>query len=1033
MLEEHIEQSALEILKELGYEMLYGPDIGPVSSGGTGERERYEEVVLAGRLRAAIERLNPEMPEQAREEAVRKVLRESSPDQIADNHQFHLLLVNGVDVEYRREDGELRTEKVQLIDAEDASNNNFVAVNQFTIVHGEHNRRPDIVLFVNGLPLAVLEIKNAVDEHATLENAYNQLQTYKLQIPQLFRFNELLIITDGIDAEVGTLTSGIDRYTSWKTIDGEKELKGVPMLEVMLRGLCAPERILDVVKNFIVFHKDGEQSYFKVLAAYHQYWAVNKALRSTLSAVTEKHDGKAGVVWHTQGSGKSLSMVFYTGKLVGNKELKNPTIVVITDRNDLDDQLFETFGNCIDLLRQTPVQATTRQQLRELLTRESGGVVFATMQKFNPGEDEDMMPMLSGRENIIVMADEAHRTQYGLTAHIETKDGEAHTVYGYAKHLRDALPNASYIGFTGTPIDSDDRSTMGVFGNYIDIYDIEQSVKDHATVPIYYESRLIDLDINPEMTAQIDIDFEALTEGEELGHRGELAAKWAQLEAIVGNEKRVAHIAKDIVNHFENRLETLEGKGMIVCMSRRICVELYDAIIALRPEWHSKDDTEGFLKVVMTGSASDPAGWQQHIRSKERRKNLAKFVRKPNTPVKLVIVRDMWLTGFDAPSMHTMYLDKPMKGHNLMQAIARVNRVFGDKPGGLIVDYLGVAGALREALQTYTQSGGEGKPTLDIAEAVSTMKEKLEIVRALFHGIDYATYFHLPAREQMQMILDAQELILSREDGERRLAQYVTELSMSFALAMPDPKALNIRGEVAFFQAIKARLAKVTGKNMSDKNYENAIRQIVDRAIAPAGVVDIFAAAGLEKPELDLLSDDFMAEIRGMKRKNLALEALKQILSGEIKVRFAANVVKQRQFSEMLMQALKKYKNKSIEAAQVIEELIAIAKEMKDDTAQNAQLDMSSDEIAFYDALVSNGSAREVLGDTKLRDLARVLVQRVRNTISIDWSIRDSARARLRVEVKKLLREYGYPPDAEQIATELVLEQTERFVETSAT
>lgn len=1031
MTEDNIEQSALEILKELGYEVLYGPDIGPVSSGGTGERERYQDVVLVGRLRDAIKGLNPEIPEQAREEAVRKVLRESSPDQIADNRQLHLLLVEGMDVEYRRVDGEVRTEKVRLVDIENPANNDFVTVNQFTVTHGENNRRPDVVLFVNGLPIVVLEIKNAVDERATLENAYNQLQTYKLQIPQLFRFNELLIITDGIDAEVGTLTSGIDRFTSWKTIDGEKELKSVPMLEVMLRGLCAPERIVDVVRNFIVFHKDGEQSYFKVLAAYHQYWAVNRALYSTLSAVTEKHDGKAGVVWHTQGSGKSLSMVFYTGKLVGNEKLKNPTIVVITDRNDLDDQLFETFSNCIDLLRQTPVQATTRQQLRELLTRESGGVVFATIQKFTPGEDEDMMPMLSGRENIIVMADEAHRTQYGLTAHIETKDGEAHTVYGYAKHLRDALPNASYIGFTGTPIDSDDRSTMGVFGNYIDIYDIEQSVKDHATVPIYYESRLIDLDINPEMTAQIDIDFEALTEGEELSHRGELAVKWAQLEAIVGNEKRVAHVAKDIVNHFENRLEALDGKGMIVCMSRRICVELYDAIIALRPEWHSEDDTQGFLKVVMTGSASDPADWQQHIRSKERRKNLAKFVRKPNTPVKLVIVRDMWLTGFDAPSMHTMYLDKPMKGHNLMQAIARVNRVFGDKPGGLIVDYLGVAGALREALQTYTQSGGEGKPTLDIAEAVSTMKEKLEIVRALFHGIDYTIYANLPAREQMQMILDAQEVILSRDDGERRLAQYVTELSMSFALAMPDPKALMVRGEVAFFQAIKARLAKVTGKNISDKNYENAIRQIVDRAIAPAGVVDIFAAAGLEKPELDLLSDDFMAEIRGMKRKNLALEALKQIINGEIKVRFATNVVKQRQFSEMLMQALKKYKNKSIEAAQVIEELIAIAKEMKTDAVQNAQLDMNSDEVAFYDALVMNGSAREVLGDNKLRDLARVLVQRVRNTISIDWSIRDSARARLRVEVKKLLREYGYPPDAEQIATELVLEQTERFVETT--
>jgi type I restriction enzyme R subunit len=1027
MTEDHIEQSALEILKELGYEVLFGPDIGPE---GTKERERYQDVVLAARLHEAVGRLNPTLPEPAREEAVRKVIREISPDAIFDNRQFHLLLVDGVDVEYRRTDGELRTEKARLIDIENVRNNDFVAVNQFTVIHGENNRRPDIVLFVNGLPLVVVELKNAVDEHATLEGAYNQLQTYKLQIPQLFRFNELLIITDGIDAEVGTLTSGRDRFTAWKTIDGEKELKGVPMLEVMLRGLCAPEHILDVARSFIVFHKDGEQSYFKVLAAYHQYWAVNKALNSTLSAITEEHDGKAGVVWHTQGSGKSLSMVFYTGKLVGNEQLKNPTIVVITDRNDLDDQLFETFGNCIDILRQTPIQANTRRELREFLARESGGVIFATIQKFTPGEDEDMMPLLSDRENIIVIADEAHRSQYGFTAHIEMKDGEAHTVYGYAKHLHDALPSASYIGFTGTPIDLDDRSTLAVFGDYIDIYDIEQSVKDHATVPIYYESRLVDLDINRDMKSQIDEDFETLTEGEELNRRDALAAKWTQLEAIVGNEKRVAHIAKDIVEHFENRLEALDGKGMIVCMSRRICVELYDAIIALRPQWHSDDDNQGFLKVIMTGSASDPVEWQQHIRTKDRRKGLAKIVRKAETPVKLVIVRDMWLTGFDAPSLHTMYLDKPMKGHNLMQAIARVNRVHGDKPGGLIVDYLGVAGALRDALQTYTQSGGEGKPTFDISAAILALKEKLEIVRALFHGFDYSSYFTLGAREQMQMILDAQEHILSKEDGEERLAQYVTELGKAFALAASSNEALAVREEVAFFQAIKARLAKVTGKSMSDKDYENAIRQIVDKAIAPAGIVDIFAAAGLEKPQLDLLSDEFMAEIRGMKRKNLALEALKQILNDEIKKRFSSNVVKQRAFSDMLFVALKKYKNKSIEAAQVIEELIAIAKEMKVDLAENAALDMTNDEVAFYDALVMNGSAKEVLGDEKLRDLARVLVKRVRNTITIDWAIRDSARARLRVEVKKLLREYGYPPDAEKIATELVLEQTERFVET---
>lgn len=1011
MTEDKIEQEALKILESIGFLILHGPEIGP---DGSGERQ-YTDVVLQNRLAESITRINPDIPIAAQEEAIKRVIRSSSHDLIHDNHEFHKLLVDGVDVEYRNESGDVRTGKVWLVDFEHPANNEFVAVNQYTVMQADYHRRPDIVLFVNGLPLGVIELKDPTTESADIRSAFNQLQTYKQEIPSLFRFNELLIISDGIDAELGTISSDYERFTPWKTIEGEKEHAGVPMLEVLLSGVCDKARLLDMIRHFVVFERKDD-SYIKKIAAYHQYWAVQKALKQTYLATQADADHRIGVVWHTQGSGKTLSMAFYAGKLVLDPALSNPTIVVVTDRNDLDDQLFETFVHCADLFRQTPMQAENAKHLKELLHVAAGGVVFTTNAKFFPEHGSNDYPLLSDRRNIIVIADEAHRSQYNF-------------IDGFAKHIRDALPNASFIGFTGTPIEADDRSTPAVFGKYIDVYDIEQAVKDGATVPIYYESRLVELDIDDSMRDQIDREFEELTEAEELDRQEELKAKWAQLEAIVGNQKRLTKIAEDIVTHFENRLETMDGKGMIVTMSRRIAIELYKKLVELRPEWHAEADGEGFLKIVMTGSASDPLEWQQHIRNKERRKGLADAMKDPSSPFKLVIVCDMWLTGFDAPSMHTMYLDKPIKGHNLMQAIARINRVYKDKPGGLVVDYLGIAASLREALQTYTASGGKGTPTFDQAEAVAILKEKFEILQNIFINFPYVQYSSISTGAQLQLLLDAQDYILGLEDGEKRLRQHVAELSKAFALAVPHPDALAIREDVAFFQAVKARIGKLSEKGKTDADYGAAIRQIVDKAIAPAGVVDIFEAAGLERPNLSILSDEFLAEIRGMKRKNLAVEALQKLLNDEIKIKFATNAIKSRSFIEMLEKALKRYRNNAIEAAQVIEELIGIAHDIKKADREAEELGLGSDELAFYDALVSHGTARSVMGDEKLRELARLLVQRVRNNVGVDWTLRESARARLRIEVKRLLREYGYPPDMEQMATDLVVEQASLFGE----
>lgn len=1029
MTEDKIEQGMLDTLAQMGWEIISGPTIGP---DGTAERQ-YDEVVLKERLKFYLAKINFTLSQETIDAAATKIIRSVSSELFLDNRSFHNLLVSGIEVETRTPgSGELRTVNVALFDFKNIDNNEFLAVNQLTVIQDNINRRPDVVLFVNGLPLVVIELKNATDASADLQSAYNQIQTYKKQISNLFRFNELCVISDGLDARVGTITAPMERFTAWKTINGEREDGIVPELETLTRGVFDKTRLLDIIRNFIVFEKDNEDDnkFVKKVAAYHQYWAVNKALSRTAEASQPEADHRAGVVWHTQGSGKSLSMVFYAGKLISDPKLGNPTIVVVTDRNDLDGQLFSTFSGCKDLLRQDPRQAESRQHLRELLTRESGGVIFTTIQKFSPEDEEDTLPTLSDRTNIIVIADEAHRSQYGLKARV--RESDAKIVYGNAKYMRDALPNASYIGFTGTPIEREDKSTPAVFGEYIDIYDVQRAVEDRATVRIFYESRLIDLGMDSSTKEWLDKEVDSLLEGEELNRQDKLKAEYAQKEAIVGNSQRLELVAKDIITHFENRLSVLDGKGMIVAMSRQIAADLYEKIIAIRPEWHSDDDNQGAIKVVITGSASDEEKLQQHIRTKDRQKVIEKRIKKADDTLKLVIVCDMWLTGFDVPNMHTMYLDKPLKGHNLMQAIARVNRVYPGKEGGLVVDYLGVAAALRDALETYTESGGEGAPTLDIAEAVAEMKRRYEIVRDLFHGFNYMHYFNAEVGQQLQTILDAQEHILSLENGERRLKQHVTELSKAFSLAMPHPKAIRLREQVAFFQAIKARLDKIGDRTQggpTNGEYRMALKQIVDKAIAPVGVVDVFAAAGLEKPELSILSDEFLAEVRNMERKNMAAEALQKLLRDEIKVRFSKNAIKSDEFSKMLEAALTSYRNGTIEAAQVIEELIDIAGKMKTAVEDGAVEGLSDDEVAFYDALLANGSAQEVMKDEQLRELARLLVEKVRTNAGIDWTIRDNAQARLRVEVKKILNKYGYPPDQQALATNNILKQAELFAE----
>jgi len=932
-------------------------------------------------------------------------------------------------------------------------------MSQFTVIENKHERRPDIVLFVNGLPLVVIELKNPGAEQATLRAAFNQLETYKQEVPSLFAYNEILVISDGMQARFGTLTSGWDRFMPWRTIDGadlyrepgnDKQSEGVvqPGLVTLIRGMLAPARFQDYVLNFIAFEDTGvgTAGIAKKAAGYHQYHAVNQALASTLIACgiagapdarysrfveaeaadpfrvrepkteyeTRFGDRRAGVVWHTQGSGKSLSMVFYASKVIRHPAMENPTIVVITDRNDLDNQLFATFAANRQILRQTPVQAESRAHLRELLQVASGGVIFTTIQKFFPERKGDAYPLLSERRNIVVIADEAHRSQYDF-------------IDGFARHMRDALPNASFIGFTGTPIEKEDKNTRAVFGDYISIYDIQRAVEDGATVPIYYESRLAKIDLDEAEKPKLDEEFEEITETEEDEERKQrLRTKWASLEALVGAQKRLRLVAEDLVGHFERRQEALFGKGMIVCMSRRICVEMYKAITKLRPDWHSEDDAKGKIKVVMTGSASDPSEWQPHVRNKAARDLLARRFKDPDDELHLVIVRDMWLTGFDAPCLHTMYVDKPMSGHNLMQAIARVNRVFRDKPGGLVVDYLGIADSLKRALAVYAESGGRGSAAIDQAEAVAVMKEKYEVVQGILHGFDYRSLLCADTATRMQGVADAMEFILAQEDGKKRYLRAVAALSKAFALAVPHEEALAIRDEVGLFQEIRAALVKVTvsSAERTPEDVEAAVQQLISRAVSGTEVVDIFAAAGLDKPDISVLSDEFLAEVRALPQKNLAVETLRKLLEDEIEVRLRKNVVQSRAFSEMLEEALMKYHNRAIAAAQVIEELIAIAKEMREAQRRGEKLGLSEDEAAFYDALAANESAVEVLGDETLKKIAQELVHRVRKSVTVDWSKRENARAQLRVLVKRILRKYGYPPDKQEQATELVLEQT---------
>ena len=1034
--ESEVEDAALGWLEGLGWEVAHGPHIAPHSAGS--ERTVYTEVILENRLRQTLARLNPALPPDARDDAFHKLTRPAGSTLEACNRAFHRMLVDGVTVEYRTTDGTLRGAQLTILDYENPAKNDWLAVNQFTVVDGEHKRRPDIVLFVNGLPLGLIELKNPADEKATVWTAWQQIQTYRAELSDLFSFNAALIASDGVDARMGTLTAGREWFKPWRTLDGETLADPhLPQLQVMIEGICERERFLTLVRDFVVFEDDGSGKLAKKMAGYHQFHAVETAVQETLRAAALRQelqlvaeppgrpyetgrrqgghpgDRRIGVVWHTQGSGKSLTMAFYAGRIIREPAMENPTIVMLTDRNDLDDQLFGTFSRCRDLLRQPPTQAGSRADLRAKLAVESGGVVFTTIQKFFPEEKGDRHPELSRRRNIVVIADEAHRSQYDF-------------IDGYARHMRDALPNASFIGFTGTPIELEDANTRAVFGDYISVYDIERAVEDRATVPIYYESRLAKLTLDEAERPKIDPDFEDVTEGEEIERKEKLKTKWAQLEAVAGAGPRLRLIAEDIVSHFDLRLEAIDGKAMIVCMSRRICIDLYRELTRLRPDWHHEDDDGGRIKVVMTGSASDPPDWQPHIRNKSRREMLAKRFRDPGDPLQVVLVRDMWLTGFDAPSLHTMYVDKPMRGHGLMQAIARVNRVFRDKPGGLVVDYLGLAHELKRALATYTESGGTGKTTVDQSEAVAVMLEKYEVCCGLFHGFDYSGWTDGTPAERVSLLPGAQEHILAQENGKQRCLRAVRELSQAFALAVPHEEAMRIRDDVAFFQAVRSVLAKrAAGGARPEEELDYAIRQIVSRSVASEGVVDIFAAAGLEKPDISILSEEFLAEVRGMKQRNLAVELLQKLLKGEVAVRRRKNVVQARSFAEMLEQTVRRYANRAIEAAQVIEELIQLAREMREANERGEELGLSEDELAFYDALETNDSAVQVLGDETLRDIARELVDTVRNNVRIDWTLRENVRANLRRLVKRILRKHGYPPDKQEMATRTVLEQAE--------
>jgi type I restriction enzyme R subunit len=1030
-----VEAMVLEQLRDLGYTVAPDKDIGP--DGNASERESYGDVLLIRRLAAAIEKLNPNIPSVVQRDALRKIRLTEKPTLIDENCRLHKMIVEGVDVEYYDEDGTIRGDKVRLIDFDDLAGNDWTATCQFTVIEGRANRRADVVVFVNGLPLGVIELKAPGGENATLEGAHNQLQTYKAQIPSLFRTNALLVTSDGLTARVGSLTADQERFMPWRTTDGEViSPKGQPELNILIAGVFDKRRLLDLLRDFIVFG-ETDSGLTKIMAGYHQFHAVRHAVEKTVEAAAPQGNNKIGVIWHTQGSGKSLLMAFYAGQLVRRAELENPTIVVITDRNDLDDQLFRTFSMCRDLIRQTPIQAENREDLRIALNRASGGVIFTTIQKFSPATGETTYPMLSDRRNVVVIADEAHRSQYGFRAKIEQKTGEI--AYGFAKYLRDALPNASFIGFTGTPIESDDVNTPAIFGEYIDVYDISRAVEDGATVPIYYESRLARIELPEKEKPKIDAEIDELTEDEASTEQERIKRKWATVEALVGSEKRLAMVAADLVDHFENRVAALDGKAMIVCMSRRICVALYQHIVGLRPLWNSDDDKGGKLKIVMTGSAADPQAWQPHIGTKGRRDLLAKRAKDAKDPLKIVIVRDMWLTGFDAPSMHTMYIDKPMKGHGLMQAIARVNRVFRDKPAGLVVDYIGVAQNLKNALGEY--SGADQRQAgIDEGEAVSVLLEKHEVVKAMYHGFDYARGIEGTPHHRLVVLAEAIEWILSKqheaasreksEEGKRkenrRYQDGVLALSKAFALASASDEARGIRDDVGFFQTVRAALVKsVQGAGTSSADREFAIQQILDRAVVSTEIVDVLAAAGITTPDISILSDEFLAEVQQLEKKNLALDALRKLLNDEIRSRSKTNVVETKRFSERLESAIARYHTNAVSTVEVLQELIALAKDVRAARRRGESEGLSQAEIAFYDALAENESAVQVMGNDSLKIIAHELLISLKGSVTVDWSHRESARARMRVLVKRILRKYGYPPDLQDGAVQTVLRQAE--------
>jgi len=1025
MYESEVEEAALQWFEDIGYDVLYGPEIE--MDGAYPERTDYADPLLHERLREALVRINPKLPTGAIEEAYRKITTPTSPSLIENNQTFHRYLTDGVTVEYRDAGGVLRHGIVQVIDSDDPGNNDWAVVNQFTVKGTGRPRRPDIVVFINGLPIAVIELKNPADEDATIWTAYNDLQTYKQQIPSLFTTNEILVIADGVYAKVGSLTADEDWFMPWRTIEGTEtapassvELKGV------IRGLFDRERLLEYLKNFILFENDGD-AVKKMIAGYHQFFAVQEAVKSTVLAASPEGDRKIGVIWHTQGSGKSLTMAFYARRVILQPEMENPTLVVLTDENDLDNQLFETFAHCSEHIRQKPIQADSRKHLRELLQqRDSGGVIFSTVQKFFPEKDEENHPLLSARHNIVFIADEAHRSHYGFQGHVDKKTG--YIRYGFAEYIRQALPNASSIGFTGTPISLKDRDTRRVFGDDISTYDVIQAQTDGVVVPIYYEGRHVRLNLPEELKPKIDEDLEYITEGEEDETKEKLKSKWAQLEAVVGTQRRIDTIVEDIVKHFEKRQETLNGKAMVVCMSRRICVEMYNALIRLRPDWHSEDDTTGVVKIVMSGTKSEKPDWQIHFRSKAQRNFLRNRFVDPNDPFKIVIVRDMWNTGFNAPCLHTMYVDKPMQGHGLMQTIARVNRVFRDKPGGLIVDYLGIAPRMKTALAEYTAKKKKGLTVDEIEDAVRLMCIKYEVCCDILHGFDWSAWNSGDPSRRLALIPAAMEHILLQKDGKKQFLDAVTQLSSAFALVVPHEATEVIRTDVAFFQTIRASIIKSTARSgKSVDALDLAVNQLISEAITPEGPVDIFQLAGIGKPDISILSDEFLAEVRDLPQKNLAVELLRKLIDDRIRAKLRKNVVQSRRLSEMLEKSIREYENRSVETAVIIEHLIRTAQEVRNAITRGEEMGLSSAEIAFYDALAANETAQQIMADEDLRKIAIKLVEAVQKNVTIDWALKESVRAKMRVTVKRILNQYGYPPDKREEATQLVLMQAERL------